>query len=300
MKIKELTIGTAEDINVLIQNLEERNSPKAGTFLNVTICDGETQTTAKIWRTNKASFAGEVGKVNRVRMRADAYNGGISYTIQSCAVTDEDPSGYVRSAAGNVELMMDEIYTNPNLGRFESLVRTVIDENREKLMVWSAAKQIHHNVKGGLVYHVYRIMKAAEKMADIYPVDKELLVSAAILHDIGKLRELSYNDYLGTDYTPDGILLGHLFIGAEYIGKMCDRLGYSEKDKMLMQHMLASHHGHLDWGAISIPAIPEAFILFSLDNIDAKMYQFEEEYAKMVSGSLSEKIFGLDTRIYKA
>ena len=310
MKIKDLTQGLTAEVNVLLTGIEERiTRPKrtcdAGKpYLVLSLSDGEREIQAYLFGTEKVSFAAETGKVLRVRLSAESYNGSLSYKVGSYAQTDEDPAQYVRGIMDiDPQAMFQEIYGNTGFGRFQKVVKAILDVNRDKFLSWSAAKNIHHNVKNGLLYHTYRMMKMAEKSADVYAavLDCELLIAGTVLHDIGKLRELSFSELAGTDYTPEGVLLGHLLIGAEYVGKMCEQCGVSEKDTMLMKHIIASHHGKLEWGAISVPAIPEAMIVHELDMIDSRIYQFEEVYKTIESNSLTDsKVFGLDTRVYKA
>ena len=137
------------------------------------------------------------------------------------------------------------------------LVCTLLEENREKLLTWAAGKSVHHNIRGGLLYHTYTMLQSASQLYKVYktilPLDRDLLFAGVILHDIGKVRELSCSSIMSIDYTPDGNLLGHLFIGAEMVGECARKLGLPEEKTLLLQHMLLSHHGN--WKAIGRPIV---------------------------------------------
>ncbi len=143
---------------------------------------------------------------------------------------------------------------------------------------------------------MYRMGNAADAVCNTYVnLDRDLLVAGAYLHDIGKLRELN-TDRLGTaEYTIPGTLLGHMVLGI----KMLDEVKGDQNIIFQLEHMIASHHGEPEYGAIVRPATAEAMMLHELDMMDSKIYQFEEVYEKMESGTLSEKIFGLNTSVFK-
>ena len=103
---------------------------------------------------------------------------------------------------------------------------------------------------------------------------------------------------MSIDYTPDGNLLGHLFIGAEMVGECAKKLGLPEEKTLLLQHMLLSHHGKREMGAVTLPAIPEASILHHVDCMDTEMYMFRSAREETKPGEMSDKIFALDCRVY--
>ena len=130
------------------------------------------------------------------------------------------------------------------------------------------------------------------------------MLTGIILHDVGKLKEL-YTDPTGNaDYTPEGSLLGRLLIGCEMIDEACNKLDLQNdenKDKiLLLKHLLASHHGKQEYGAITVPQLPEAIMLNRIDMIDAEMYQCEHALEDQSNGTFTDRIFGLNnTRLYK-
>ena len=144
----------------------------------------------------------------------------------------------------------------------------------------SAAKTVHHGFIGGLLQHTLAVTKMCVFLADNYPIlDRDLLVTAAIFHDIGKVSELS--DFPANDYTDDGQLLGHIFIGAELIGNKVRQIsGFPPVLATELRHCILAHHGELEYGSPKKPAIAEAMALNFADNTDAKLETMTEIYDK--------------------
>ena len=179
----------------------------------------------------------------------------------------------------------------------------IYEDHKEELLRWAGALKLHHSVYGGLLYHIYRMLKAAEKACEVYPdLDKELLLIGVALHDIGKLKELNTNEMGVSEFTPDGNLSGHILCGIELLDHAVWEMEEkpSEEEYKLVKHMIASHHGALEYGAIVVPATPEAMVLNYLDLIDSRMYMFEETLSGMEPGSVSPSVWALGgTHVYK-
>jgi 3'-5' exoribonuclease len=164
-----------------------------------------------------------------------------------------------------------------------------------------AAKQLHHAWLGGLLEHVVSLCTLADRVAPHYPLlDRNLLLTGVILHDIGKIRELSWES--GFEYTVEGSLLGHIQIGAALAERTVDSLpGFPPKLKTLVLHMILSHHGKLEFGSPKLPMIPEALVLNFLDDLDAKMQAVTGEFEKCIREGkgpeeLTGKVWALDNR----
>jgi 3'-5' exoribonuclease len=134
-----------------------------------------------------------------------------------------------------------------------------------------AAKAMHHAYYGGLLEHVLSLCDLCRAVLSHYPeADADLLLSGAVLHDVGKLRELSYERSLG--YTDEGQLLGHILIEYELVTKKIDAIeGFPPELKTLLQHLLVSHHGKYEFGSPKLPMFREALMLHYLDDLDSKM-----------------------------
>jgi 3'-5' exoribonuclease len=134
-----------------------------------------------------------------------------------------------------------------------------------------AAKSIHHACRGGLIEHVLSLCQLCRLVGPHYKeIDLDLLLAGAILHDIGKIEELSYARSF--NYSAEGQLLGHIVIGLRIVGAKIDRFpSFPHKLRALVEHMIVSHHGELEFGSPKVPAFPEALLLHHLDNLDSKM-----------------------------
>jgi 3'-5' exoribonuclease len=137
----------------------------------------------------------------------------------------------------------------------------------------------HHAYVGGLLEHVVTLLEGADRLAALYPeLDRDLLLSGVFLHDIGKVRELTYERSFG--YSDEGQLIGHLVIGVEMlneqVGRTADLTGEPFPQELLLRlkHMILSHHGSYEFGSPKLPMTPEAIALHHLDNFDAKLHRF--------------------------
>ena len=167
----------------------------------------------------------------------------------------------------------------------------------------SGSRTFHHSGVHGLLQHTAEMAKTAEIVAPIYPViNKDLLVAGTILHDLAKVEEYVFDtNGIATDMSIDGMLFGHLFLGAEKIREYGKRYGISEDIIRPLAHMIACHHGNQEWGAIQKPCTPEAVALFLIDMMSAKMEMFRVEYENLEPGQIAaDKNMGLDgIRVYR-
>jgi 3'-5' exoribonuclease len=164
-----------------------------------------------------------------------------------------------------------------------------------------AARQLHHAWLGGLLEHVVSLLGLADRVAAHYPLlDRDLLLTGVVLHDIGKIRELSWG--VGFDYTIEGTLLGHIQMGIDLVEKTIDALpGFPSRLRTLVIHMILSHHGKLEFGSPKLPMIPEALALNFVDDLDAKMQAVSSEFDKSARegkgpDELTGKVWSLDNR----
>ena len=154
-----------------------------------------------------------------------------------------------------------------------------------KFKAHSAAKSVHHGFSGGLLEHTLSVVKFCEYMVGAYPIlDSDVLYTAAICHDIGKIKELS--PFPENDYTDDGQLLGHIIIGTSLLSAQITQIpGFPQKLADELIHCILAHHGELEYGSPKKPALAEALILSFADNMDAKMEAMEEAFGNAAEGS---------------
>ena len=201
------------------------------------------------------------------------------------------------------EELCEIIRRNDNGTGLVPLTLGLLNCNKEAFIRSSAACKNHHNELGGLIWHTHRIVRCADIITDVYPkLDKCLLICGAALHDIGKIYSLATNDLGGAEMTPDGLLLEHTVIGIIMISEYAENNNITIKgDNLLkLEHMLAAHHGKLEYGAPSVPSIPEAMVLNNLDIIDSRIDMFEKLLDGIDQGSMSVYSKLLGTCAYRA
>ena len=164
-----------------------------------------------------------------------------------------------------------------------------------------AARQLHHAWLGGLLEHVVSLLRLGDRVAAHYPLlDRDLLLTGVILHDIGKIRELSWE--IGFDYTIEGVLLGHIQMGVDLAEKAIASLpDFPDRLRTLVLHLILSHHGKLEFGSPKLPMIPEALVLNFIDDLDAKMQAVISEFDKSARegrgpDELTGRVWSLDNR----
>lgn len=294
-------------IYLLVKEVNQRSAKNGKPFLSIALTDGRDSIIANMFDTTAAQFPGRPGEVVFLTVRVSPYNGKTSYTVESArSLNYSDPvktSDFVKSAP----MEPGEIYSRclDLLERYvadeeiKTLCKRIFEDNREALIHSAAAKTVHHSGVGELLWHVYRMALVAPRIADVYRINKDLTVAGALLHDIGKLREM-VTDAMGvTSYTIDGNLFGHLMMGAEMIAEYGKECGTSPEKIRALRHIIASHHGKLEQSAIVLPATPEAFAVYMLDTLDSRLYIYDAELEKIEPGQMSERIHFLETAVWK-
>ena len=183
----------------------------------------------------------------------------------------------------------------------KEITKALIDKYYDKYFIYPAASKLHHAYVGGLAHHCIGMLKFADGFILNYPyLNKDLVYAGILLHDIGKVIELS--GVVDTTYSLKGQLIGHLVIGAMEIEQMAKKLGYeATEEALLLEHMLLSHHGLPQFGAAKKPMTPEALVLWYIDTIDSKFRVLGEELEKTKPGEFSEGIAVLDKiKVYKS
>lgn len=290
----------------LIKSIDKKTSSKGDTYLDMTLSDSDGEINAKLWRYSP-ELHGEytVNELIKIRGVVSQYNGSDQLKIDRIRhVTPEDGvnvSDYVKSADYTGEQMYNELYSIAEGFKDEDLKRIVLailEDERLSLLYWPAAFKLHHAVRGGLLMHTLSIVRLAEGVCTVYPfVDRELLISGAILHDIAKLKEFNVADTgVATGYSNEGNLLGHLAMGAMVINKYAEELNISPKTAMLLEHMVLSHHGDPEFGAAVRPMFIEAELLSELDLMDSRVYEMREAVAATNPEELSSRIWAMDNR----
>ena len=213
------------------------------------------------------------------------YNGTLQLNVKQLRVASKeeyDEADFMPTSEKSVEGMYEELLKyvsqveNPYLGK---ALRYFYVENEafiERFKGHSAAKSVHHGFAGGLLEHTLSVVKLCEYFAGAYPIlNRDLLFTAAMFHDIGKTKELS--SFPDNDYTDDGQLLGHIIIGVEMTDEAVRNIeGFPAKLASELKHCIVAHHGELEYGSPKKPALAEALALNFADCADAKMQTLTE------------------------
>ncbi len=243
---------------------------------------------AKIWDPNSAGIE-DFDALDYVEVMADitCFQGQLQANVKRVRKVSEgeyNPRDYLPCSERDIEEMYGEL--TGYLGKvknpyFNKLLKSFFVEDEDfirKFKNHSAAKSVHHGFVGGLLEHTLGVTKLCDYYADAYPIlNKDLLITAAMLHDMGKVQELA--PFPANDYTDDGQLLGHIMIGAEEISyRIRGMEGFPVKLANELKHCILAHHGELEYGSPKKPALAEAVALNMADNMDAKMETIKEMF----------------------
>ena len=317
-KFSNTEIGSTYNYTVLVTEMTEKVSKTDKPFVNFTFSDGVDKVTANYFdKTEDVMMAlgVDVGRVVDLTFSVKTYNNKKNYIVENvipCPDPEAKVEKFVQSPPFGIDIMYKKIIEciKKSTGRnydvnvpgvpdddysAAALTIRLLNSNKEAFCKSSAAHSIHHDMRGGLLYHTFRMVYNALYVSKVYTtLNLELLVCGTALHDIGKLTELDTDELGSADYSVDGRLFGHAVIGMEMVSEEAKKGPYNEEEVRQLRHMIASHHGSLEYGAITTPATPEAFILHELDMIDSRMYIFEKEMGKVDPGEMTDRIFALE------
>ena len=323
VKFNTMNLGTYET-DLVVSGITQASTSNNKPMIKVTISDGEDSITALMFDTTRKDLSDigiEEGSTALVTLEVTEYKGNKSYKInninpvklpedelkQLVKLPPEDPDKLVADIIALIKKSSGREYDTSTADvpvddySLTALAVRIISTNIKNFTKSSAAKTMHHNLYGGLAYHTYRMIKTAYSICDVYPLlNRELLLCGTALHDIGKLVEIKTSDTGIATYTDMGNLFGHSLLGIEMIdhevwrqNQAAGGRSYNAEQVAMLKHMLASHHGQPEWGAIRLPSTPEAMILHELDMIDSRMYMYEDNFAQMEPGSSSDPVFGI-------
>jgi len=303
--------GKLFDSFFLVLAKQQRTTRQNKPYLSLTLGDKKGQIEGRVWELGDPRIAKDFdrgdmvkvrGSVSRFDDRAQLKVDQLRKALDSEA-DKKDMLPATSRDVGELWRMLEASIasvTNPDLKRLLNALLTdapIAQAFREA----PAARQLHHAWLGGLLEHVISLLGLADRVAAHYPMlDRDLLVTGVILHDIGKIRELSWNT--GFDYTVEGVLLGHIQMGVDMAEKTIAGLpGFPDRLRTLVLHMILSHHGKLEFGSPKLPMIPEALVLNFLDDLDAKMQAVASEFEKSARegrapDEMTGKVWALDQR----
>jgi 3'-5' exoribonuclease len=264
---------------------KELRTGRTGTeFLDLLLQDVTGEIRAKVFQdVDLAKLEFDAGEFVKVQGRGNVYNQKFELVLDKIrrVLPDRDREDGFREedCIPTSPRPLDEMWaelgarvaavSDPHVRR---LLEAIVARHGDRLRVWPAARVVHHAYRGGLLEHVLQMMTVLDALAGIYDARKDLLMAGALLHDIGKLEELSYG--VSTDYSVEGNLVGHISIG---LGMVRDAIreipDFPDELRVEIEHLILSHHGARELGSPVEPMTVEAFLLARADDLDATIHQ---------------------------
>jgi 3'-5' exoribonuclease len=287
--VRDLQPNQVMTSTFLVHTKDVRQKKSGEPYLSLLIGDRTGDLDAKMWD-NVAEVMDTFDRDDFVKVKGllQIFQNRPQLTIHKMMRQEDsevDLADYFPSSERNLDEMFAELraiaagVANPHL---RSLLDAFLDDEKIARMYRTApaAKTVHHNYLGGLIEHVLSLCHLCRVTAAHYKnIDLDLLLAGAILHDVGKTTELTYERTFG--YSTDGQLLGHIVIGLQMVNEKLARFpDFPPKLRTLLEHMIVSHHGELAFGSPKVPVFPEALLLHHLDNLDSKMECMRATIAK--------------------
>lgn len=298
-------VGEQVDVHLLIKSSTKGIASNGKAFLTLILQDTSGEIEAKLW---DASQEDEViyspQKIVKVYGDIHHYRGRNQLKIRNIRPKHDDETvdiaDFLETAPVAKDVMNEKItqyiFEMKN-SKLQRITRYLLKKHGEAFIDYPAATKNHHEFVSGLAYHVVSMLDLAKAIATLYPsLDTDLLYSGIILHDLGKVIELS--GPISTTYTVEGNLIGHISIMVNEIAKAAEHLQIEGEEVVILQHLVLSHHGKAEWGSPKPPMIKEAEIIHYIDNLDAKMNMLDRALERVKPGEFTERIFALDNRSF--
>jgi 3'-5' exoribonuclease len=287
--VNDLGDGQSVDEVYLLTDKQLRANRNAETYLLAQLRDVSGQISGLLWNVRE-DVAAQVnaGELVRIRGRVQLYQGNLQIILTNIGPAHEgefDPADFMPAGGADTEKLterLNEILRGIADPSILALAIAFLDdaELMSQLSRSPAGVRLHHAWHGGLLEHVVNVLETANRIVDLYPtVDFDLLKIGIFLHDIGKVRELEYDSTFS--YTHEGQLVGHLVQGVEMLNDRVRELEsatgqpFPTETLLRIKHMIVSHHGTYEFGSPKLPMTPEAIALHYLDNLDAKINEFQ-------------------------
>ena len=306
MSLGTAHVGDKVDQLAMLKTVSKLLTKQGKPYFSIIFQDKTGECEGKLWDVREGDEnLYEPGKIVHIVGEMQNYQGRHQLRVVSIQPAERhlvDMGDFVTTAPIPKEEMGTEIKRFLNEIKDEvyyAITHGLIKKYGKDFLVFPAATKNHHEFMSGLAFHVVSMLRLAKAICDLYPsLNRDLLYAGVILHDLGKVTELS--GPVSTVYTIEGQLLGHISIMVTEIKQMAEELGLEGEKVTLLQHMVLSHHGKEEWGSPKKPQLKEAEMLHYIDNIDAKMNMMDRVLEKTKPGEFSERVFALENRsIYR-
>ncbi len=302
INIKGLEANTTfTNLYALIHTVEKKFTADGKMYLDFTLQDISGVVNAKLWSASEEDVLTYVnGKVVELSGDVTVFRKENQVRIKKIEIYEGmDVGHFLPSAPIEKEILKDNIINyalkieNSVLSK---IVHAILDKYDEDFFIYPAASKNHHEYVSGLAHHVLGMLELSEIVISKYPfVNRDLLYAGVILHDFGKIIELS--GVISTEYTTPGKLLGHITIACNEIYEVAIKNGFEHSEEvMLLQHLIISHHGKLEYGSPKLPFIVEAEVLSIIDNLDARLNMLEKSLGDLDEGEFTPRMFAMENR----
>lgn len=290
---------------LLVRSCDQRTDSKGKLYLDMNLVDRTGEINCKMWNLTPNAMIPSAGCVAWVQGTVQEFNGRMQLRIDAIRPRtpqdDVDLTRLVPCAPERPTVMLKTI--EDTIDSFESeelkkVVREMLRLAGDDLMWFPAAQRMHHAERSGLLHHTTDMLRTAECIIASYPfLHGDLLRAGVIVHDLAKIQEMK-SDQLGnvSDYSRDGLLIGHLVRGVVRLEQAAQNVGVTGETVALLEHMIISHHGIPEYGSPRMPMFPEAEALHWIDTLDARMNEMQGIQDRTPKGAFSERIFSLDNR----
>lgn len=288
---------------LLVKDVKNGTTSKGSPYLSLILQDNTGTIDGKYWdvKENEQALvqAGKILKFNfevllykdklQLRMNHVEEISEDEYNLEDFVISSDHSEVERRSLTQSlIDSIQNDVY--------RKLVIGMLSYVGDKFFTFPAASKIHHGWKGGLSDHSLSMATLADELCKHYPqLDRDLLVSAALIHDVGKTAELS--GPVTTEYTLEGKLEGHISLANAWLSEVSEKLGVQEREEtVLMHHMILSHHGKMEYGSPVVPMIIEAEALYLIDNMDARLTSLKMALDAIKPGTWTSRMFQFENR----
>lgn len=296
MNVKDFTLNTSlNQQTLLIKQADEKETKNHKTYLKMILCDSTGEISGNLWDTN-ATEELSAGHIIIVDGKITSYQDQLQIKFEKVMPsTNTDYQALLPTAPEDYDQLKNELMTYYNQidnPVYKLIVKTLLKKHEREFLTYPAAKSVHHNFYHGLLFHTVSMLRQITSYTNQYPqLNRELMYSAAIIHDMGKTIELS--GILNTEYTTTGKLLGHISIIDGEINRIAQSANIPENNQnlLLLRHMVLSHHGLLEYGSPVEPQLLEAKVLHLIDESDANINTITNQLNQTNSNEWTSKIW---------
>lgn len=307
--INELEVGQCVKETLILKTHVQKTTKAGKPYLDLVLVDKTGELKCKMWDGDEVYQEFKDGDILGVELKVEEFNNSLQGKISSITRIDKEsvPNDVLKELVPHIEENPEELFDElintlesldaPN---YKDFAVKLLKKCKKNFISYPGAKSMHHAEVGGLLLHTIEVVRIVQALYDAIPCfDKNLCMVGAALHDIGKLLEFTLGETgLVSEYSTSGELLGHIYMGTQLVGSEARKFNVDKEYCVLLQHMILSHHGKMEYGSPVLPKTIEAYILSEADMISAKAREYNDAIKHVKPGEFSSRIFGLDANIF--